>query len=86
MAITKKSVIIAVMLAAIIFAGCDMQDHFIYFPDPVRPSAEALASEGLMFWMASGDDYRGLIGVAPGRAPGGTVIVFHGNAGKAVDR
>jgi hypothetical protein len=86
MATTKKTAILAMMLAAIIFAGCDMQDHFIYFPDPVRPSAEALASEGLMFWMASRDDYRGLIGAATGGAPGGTLIVFHGNAGKAVDR
>lgn len=75
------------VLVAMVTAGCDvLQDHFLYFPDHVWPSAGALTARGLAFWMASGDDYRGLIVSPEPDAPAGTVIVFHGNAGKAADR
>jgi pimeloyl-ACP methyl ester carboxylesterase len=75
------------LFVAMVFAGCDvLQDHFLYFPDHVRPSAGSLAAKKLAFWMVSGDDYRGLVGEPETEAPAGTVIVFHGNAGKASDR
>jgi len=74
------------MLAVVIFFGCDMQNNFIYFPDTVKPSEKSFALQGLKFWHRSGDDYRGLIGTGEMKAVRGTVIVFHGNAGKASDR
>jgi len=85
---TRKTAALAVMLLmAMAVAGCDvLQDHFIYFPDHIRPSAGALTARGLTVWMASGDDYRGLVSAPESDAPAGTVIVFHGNAGKAADR
>ncbi len=83
----KTAAYIAILLVTVVAAGCDvLQDHFIYFPDHVRPSAGTLAAHGLTFWMVSGDDYRGLVSVPETDGPAGTVVVFHGNAGKAADR
>jgi pimeloyl-ACP methyl ester carboxylesterase len=83
----KTAALISMLLVAAIIAGCYLlQDHFIYFPDHVRPSAGALKAQALAFWMASGDDYRGLVSEPETDGAAGTVIVFHGNAGKAADR
>lgn len=78
--------LLAATVIAIAFSGCDMQNSFLYFPDPVRPSERSLASDGLMFWLPSGDGYRGITGSKEIRSPKGTVVVFHGNAGRAADR
>ncbi|NLT22348.1 MAG: alpha/beta hydrolase [Syntrophorhabdus sp.] len=85
---TRKTAALAVMLLmAMAVAGCDvLQDHFLYFPDHVRPSAGSLTQRGLAFWMVSENDYRGLVSAPETDTPAGTVIVFHGNAGKAADR
>ncbi len=81
-----------IMILCIIFAGalmpfgCDLQSRFIYFPDTARPSGKSLADANLAFWRSCGDDYQGLIDAREVRDAKGTVIVFHGNAGKAADR
>ena len=51
------------------------------------PAAAALRASGLALWPAGTnvEDHQGLI-ATPDSAPRATVIVFHGNAGSAVQR
>jgi len=81
-----RKIVFILMMATMAFFGCDIQNSFIYFPDPVRPQEQLLASEGLKFWLPSRGDYRGLIAAKEVKAAKGTIIVFHGNAGRAADR
>jgi len=66
--------------------ACNVQDHFIYFPDKKRPSDQCLAEAHLAFWKPYEENYHGLIDTRAIENPKGTIIVFHGNAGKATDR
>jgi pimeloyl-ACP methyl ester carboxylesterase len=71
---------------AALFSGCNIQNDFLYFPDSSRPSEESLKANHLKSWQASATDYRGVVAFKEIAKPKGTVIVFHGNAGKAADR
>jgi pimeloyl-ACP methyl ester carboxylesterase len=68
------------------FCGCNIQNNYLYFPDSERPSEELLRANHLKLWQVSAMDYRGIVDIAEIAKPKGTVIVFHGNAGKAADR
>lgn len=61
-----------------------MQNRFLYFPSGDRPSAAMLETENLVLWPAA--DYRGLIAAGDAPAPNGTIVLFHGNGGTALDR
>lgn len=74
------------LLMACALLGCNVQDHFLYFPDTARPSDKGVAAAGLAFWRAYGDNYHGFIDARRVENAKGTIIVFHGNAGRAVDR
>lgn len=69
-----------------LFTGCNIQNDFLYFPDSSRSSEESLKANHLKTWQASATDYRGVVAFNEIAKPKGTVIVFHGNAGKAADR
>ncbi len=69
-------------IVAVVFV---LQRNMLYFPNPQRPSEELAQSAGLAFWPASAGDYRGFVSVDPVDAVA-TVVVLHGNAGRAVDR
>lgn len=62
------------------------QDRLLYFPDtaPLGEVAAAAKRQGLTPW-PSEDDYRGLLW-EPRGAAGGTLLLFHGNAGQAIHR
>ena len=68
------------------FCGCNIQNDYLYFPNSSRPSEELLKANHLKPWQAFAADYRGLVAFSEIAKPKGTVIVFHGNAGKAADR
>jgi len=68
------------------FFGCNVEHGFLYFPDSSRPSEELLRVNHLKLWQTSAADYRGLVASNEIVKPKGTVIVFHGNAGRAADR
>jgi pimeloyl-ACP methyl ester carboxylesterase len=70
----------------VLFSGCNIQNDFLYFPDASRPSEELLKANHLKSWQASATDYRGVVAFNEIAKPKGTVIVFHGNAGRAADR
>lgn len=63
-----------------------MQNRFLYFPSSEWPSARMLTAQKLKMWPATSADYRGLIAAEERSAPKGTIILFHGNGGTALDR
>jgi len=74
------------LVAAMIFSDCNIQNNFLYFPDSTAPSEETLKASNLKPWPSSLKDYRGFVSMLEPRYTNGTVIVFHGNGGAAVDR
>lgn len=63
------------------------QRKMIYFPDTYSiEDQQQLADQANLKLWPSTDDYRGLISKTPDTTGKGTVIVFHGNAGSAIDR
>lgn len=63
------------------------QRKMIYFPDTYSiEHQQQLADQANLKLWPSTDDYRGLISKTPDTTGKGTVIVFHGNAGSAIDR
>jgi uncharacterized protein len=70
------------LLVAVVFI---FQKKLLYFPDTNRPEDHLISYSELTFWPNS-DNYRGFIAKALPENARGTVIVFHGNAGRAVER
>ena len=73
------------MLVALALSGCNLQTKMLYYPSTDLPSKEALAAHNIRFWPAPAN-YRGFVTTLPEQGVKGTIIVFHGNAGTAVDR
>lgn len=63
-----------------------MQNNYLYFPGGEWPSARMLEYENMRLWRATASDYQGLIAVREAPAPNGTIVLFHGNGGTALDR
>ena len=82
----KKLRLTALIVLLVMMEGCDMQNKFLYFPNDELPTKAMLASENMAMWQMSGSDYRGLTAASEGRAPAGTLVLFHGNGGTAFDR
>jgi uncharacterized protein len=69
-------------IVALVFV---FQRQLLYFPHTERPEPWFAARSQLAFW-PSATDYQGLIGQAPEGNSLGTVLVFHGNGGRAIER
>jgi len=63
-----------------------MQNMFLYFPSSQVPSERMLATENMKLWQATEGDYRGIIFANDAPSPKGSIVLFHGNGGTAVDR
>lgn len=63
-----------------------MQNRFLYFPEPQWPTEQMLAYENMKLWQTTDSDYQGLIAAHGTPAPNGTIVLFHGNGGTALDR
>jgi hypothetical protein len=63
-----------------------MQNKFLYFPEPQWPTERMLANENMKLWQATADNYQGLVAAHDAPAPNGTIVLFHGNGGTALDR
>lgn len=74
------------LVVAVMFSGCNLQDKLLYYPSLSAPTTDELKAEGLQLWEASAGDYRGLVATGEAAFPNGTVVVFHGNGGGAIDR
>ena len=79
-------IILILLIMAMFSGGCNMQDRFLYFPSAECPSAQMLEQENMKLWPAKASDYRGLIAAHEAPAPNGTIVLFHGNGGTALDR
>jgi alpha-beta hydrolase superfamily lysophospholipase len=65
-----------------------LQDFFIYHPERSDPQtiAQVANSNNLRLWPDMVDTYRGFVSEGNSKQTRGTILVFHGNAGKALDR
>ena len=72
-----------IALVAIVFL---LQRRMLYFPSSVLPPETVAHTRGLTSWPNSGQTYRGFVAVDSSQDVKGTIIVFHGNAGQAIDR
>jgi pimeloyl-ACP methyl ester carboxylesterase len=63
-----------------------MQRRLLYHPSPETPSEDEVRAADLAVWPKQGDSFRGYINqnIPDGRP--GFIVVFHGNAGTALDR
>ena len=76
-----------IAVATMLFSGCNIQNSFLYFPSSSCPEEEPLKAAHLKPWpLPSTTDYSGLVATIETKNYKGTVIVFHGNGGTAVDR
>ncbi len=73
-------------MALPLLAGCNIQYKMLYFPSASIPTERSLVGTAVSFWPSAGKGYRGFIGGDTGPNSKGTIIVFHGNAGTALDR
>jgi alpha-beta hydrolase superfamily lysophospholipase len=73
--------------ALVIVAAWLLQYRMLYFPDRISLDdvRRQAAAADLVIWAPGDGDYRGLRREPKG-ACRGTILVFHGNAGSAVDR
>jgi uncharacterized protein len=79
-------IILLFLVTAIFLGGCNMQNRFLYFPEPKWPTEQMLAYENMKLWQVTAADYQGLIAASDAPAPNGTIVLFHGNGGTALDR
>jgi uncharacterized protein len=82
----KLKIIPWFLITVMFLGGCNMQNRFLYFPEPQWPTAQALEYENMKLWQVSDKDYQGLIAATDAPAPNGTIVLFHGNGGTALDR
>jgi pimeloyl-ACP methyl ester carboxylesterase len=82
----QKIIILLFLIAAMFLGGCNMQNMFLYFPSSEFPSERMLASGNMKLWQTTDRDYQGLTSNIDSSAPNGTVVIFHGNGGTAIDR
>ena len=57
----KLKIILLFLVTAILLGGCNMQNKFLYFPEPQWPITQALEYENMKLWQATAGDYQGLI-------------------------
>jgi len=82
----KLKINLLFLVVAMFLGGCDMQNRFLYFPEPQWPTESGLEYEGMKLWQATANDYKGLVAAHDAPAPNGTIVLFHGNGGTALDR
>ena len=85
----KKLMIRLPIFYLIVVAGMySLQDFFIYHPERSNPQtiAQVANSKNLRLWPDTVDTYRGFVSEGDAERSRGTVLVFHGNAGNALDR
>ena len=80
------SPLLLLIVAVLLLGGCNMQNRFLYFPSGELPSGPMLETDNLALWPVASSDYRGLVAAQEAPAHNGTIVLFHGNGGTALDR
>jgi pimeloyl-ACP methyl ester carboxylesterase len=65
-----------------------LQDFFIYHPERSNPDglSQAAKNRNLRLWPDAAEAYRGFVSAGISSKSRGTILVFHGNAGNALNR
>jgi pimeloyl-ACP methyl ester carboxylesterase len=86
--IKKGVLVLALFYLTVGVAMCALQDHFIYYPEKTDPEQikDRAKIRGLLLWPNPVQDYRGFLASSTPPKARATVVVFHGNAGSALDR
>lgn len=82
--LTVLKYIVLLIIPIIIFSGCGLQYKLLYYPSVLTNNE--MSANNLKFWPSGREDYRGLVSNNEVNNKKGVVIVFHGNAGTAVNR
>jgi pimeloyl-ACP methyl ester carboxylesterase len=79
---------VLIVYAIVVLLAYIFQSRLIYLPHrtDLDQLKQAARFSSLQFWPQEDANYRGFIPVETPTAVRGTVIVFHGNAGAAIDR
>lgn len=93
LAILPDRLLITIVVVILVFFAVSIlaylrQEKMIYFPHRTTRSvlADRARQLGLTLWPANSADYYGLASVDFSGRSKGVVMIFHGNAGSAVDR
>lgn len=78
--------LLSILGVAMLFSGCSLQNSLLYYPDTALPSLHTLNAHEAMPWPSTLESYRGLLIESRVTPSKGTILVFHGNAGRAADR
>ncbi len=72
----------------VVLAMFFLQNFFIYHPQRSDPEkiAQSSSNRDLRIWPDTVDTYRGFVSLGKTQKTRGTILVFHGNAGNALDR
>jgi alpha-beta hydrolase superfamily lysophospholipase len=72
----------------VVFGMYFFQNYFIYHPDKTDLNLieQTARAHGLQLWPQEADGYYGFVSQTAPQKAKGTILVFHGNAGKALDR
>jgi pimeloyl-ACP methyl ester carboxylesterase len=85
----QATLLVVVFLCALTVIGAVLllQDALVYYPTTysIEQLAHAANQRSVALWPTSGNEYRGLV-TPDSTGLRGTVVVFHGNAGSALNR
>lgn len=72
----------------VVFGMYFFQDYFIYYPEKSDPELieRSAQDKNLRLWPDNVKTYRGFVSPGASQKSLGTIVVFHGNAGNALDR
>ena len=82
----RARILLFCVVTVLFSGGCNMQNRFLYFPSVEWPTEQMLRYENVKLWQAADKDYQGLVAAEEALAPSGTLVLFHGNGGTALDR
>ena len=84
----KLMIRLPIFYLVIVCAMYFLQDFFIYHPKRSNPETIAALAQNknLRIWPDTIDTYRGFVSEGKSGQSRGTIIVFHGNAGNALNR
>jgi hypothetical protein len=87
--VNYRALLLCILLALVLVVAAIwlLQNRVIYLPARYSMAGLIRAAEqqGVALWPSSGEQYRGLVSPLP-TGSRGTVVVFHGNAGSALNR
>jgi alpha-beta hydrolase superfamily lysophospholipase len=85
---SKRLLLPITVYLGVVLAMASLQNRFIYYPEKIDPKRieGAARARGLLLWPNIVETHRGFMPPSAPQKAKGTVLIFHGNAGTALDR